>query len=343
MSRRKGSRLRKFAPQAALATAILVGATLFAVATTARGASHRAQVAQLDITETCSARVEPGATVNVQAVVDNTGDEVLIVPVPPDADAGTPDDTADDFSLTYQSGDTNGDKQLDPTEQWTYTGSFTAPAEDVLNIVGVDAISTPGGTNVSDLAPCETDVVQKPVPGVIVGVEPVKGKVLVKKAGSNTFVALTGETEIPVGSQVNTLNGTIMLTAGLGGGKTNAAEFYQGIFTILQAKARGAYMTLRLGGGNFRLCGRASAKALSIEAKSKRPVRRLWGSGKGRFTTRGRYSAATVRGTKWLTLDRCDGTLTRVVRGVVRVRNFRARKTVNVRAGHSYLARAPGA
>ena len=310
MSRRKGSRLRKFAPQAALATAILVGATLFAVATTARGASHRAQVAQLDITETCSARVEPGATVNVQAVVDNTGDEVLIVPVPPDADAGTPDDTADDFSLTYQSGDTNGDKQLDPTEQWTYTGSFTAPAEDVLNIVGV---------------------------------QPVKGKVFVKKAGSNTFVALTGETEIPVGSQVNTLNGTIMLTAGLGGGKTNAAEFYQGIFTILQAKARGAYMTLRLGGGNFRLCGRASTKALSIEAKSKRPIRRLWGSGKGRFTTRGRYSAATVRGTKWLTQDQCNGTLTRVVRGVVRVRNFRARKIVNVRAGHSYLALAPGA
>jgi hypothetical protein len=72
-------------------------------------------------------------------------------------------------------------------------------------------------------------------------------------------------------------------------------------------------------------------------------VRRLWGSGRGRFTTRGRYSSATVRGTKWLTQDQCNGTLTRVVRGVVRVVDFRRHKTVNVRAGRSYLAKAPGA
>jgi ferric-dicitrate binding protein FerR (iron transport regulator) len=49
-----------------------------------------------------------------------------------------------------------------------------------------------------------------------------------------------------------------------------------------------------------------------------------------------------VRGTKWLVQDRCDGTLTRVLRGFVRVRDFRARKNVNVRAGQSYLAKAPG-
>jgi hypothetical protein len=51
-------------------------------------------------------------------------------------------------------------------------------------------------------------------------------------------------------------------------------------------------------------------------------VRRLWGSGRGRFRTRGRYGAATVRGTKWLTLDRCDGTNVRVVRGKVSVQDL---------------------
>jgi hypothetical protein len=41
-----------------------------------------------------------------------------------------------------------------------------------------------------------------------------------------------------------------------------------------------------------------------------------------------------------LTADRCDGTLTTVKRGVVSVRDFKRKKTITVRAGHSYLARA---
>ena len=171
----------------------------------------------------------------------------------------------------------------------------------------------------------------------------VAGTVLVKVKGTNKFVALDGETEIPVGSQVNTLKGTVALTAGLGGGKTNSANFYQGIFTIQQAKKAGAVMTLRLDGGTFRGCRAGGAKTLSIEStQAKRRVRRLWGSGKGRFSSKGKYGAATVSGTKWLTEDRCDGTLVKVVQGVVRVRDFRKHKTVKVRAGRSYLAKAPG-
>ena len=135
---------------------------------------------------------------------------------------------------------TTDNSQLDPGETWTYAGSFTAPAEDVTNIVGVDAISTPGGTDVSDIAPCETDVIQQAQPGRIAGVMEVAGTVLVKVKGTDKFVPLDGETEIPVGSQVNTLKGTVHLTAGLGGGKTNSANFYQGIFTIQQAKKAGA-------------------------------------------------------------------------------------------------------
>ena len=66
---------------------------------------------------------------------------------------------------------------------------------------------------------------------------------------------------------------------------------------------------------------------------------KLWGNGKGKFRTNGKYSSATVRGTIWLTTDRCDGTLTTVRRGTVRVRDLRRHKTVTVKAGHSYLAR----
>jgi hypothetical protein len=336
----RSAKLKKRAPEAALATAIFIAAALFAVATTARGASDRAQVASFDLTQTCPRRVQPNARIDIQATLRNTGNEIL-ENVLVDADAGTPDNPADDFNLTFQGGDTapsNG--LLDPNETWTYTGSYTAPAEDVSNIVGADADSTPAGTPVTDVVPCDTDVIQQPVPGVIVGAQEVSGKVLVKEPGTNKFVDITGKTEIPVGSQVNTLNGTVRLTAALGGGQTNSSDFYQGLFTIFQKRAKKAVTTLRLDGGNFRLCGRGAPQALSVEAK--RPVRRLWGSGKGRFTTKGRYSAATVRGTKWLTQDQCDGTLTRVLSGVVRVRDFRLRKNVDVRAGHSYLARARG-
>jgi hypothetical protein len=75
-------------------------------------------------------------------------------------------------------------------------------------------------------------------------------------------------------------------------------------------------------------------------ARSRRRIRRLRANARGRFRTRGRYSAATVRGTKWDTIDRCDGTLTTVSRGVVTVRDFRRHRTVRVRAGKRYLARA---
>jgi hypothetical protein len=46
-----------------------------------------------------------------------------------------------------------------------------------------------------------------------------------------------------------------------------------------------------------------------------------------------------VRGTVWATVDRCDGTLTRVKEGKVLVRDLRRKRSVLVGAGRSYLAR----
>ena len=87
--------------------------------------------------------------------------------------------------------------------------------------------------------------------------------------------------------------------------------------------------------------GRASAAAAKKKKRGPKSVLgSLWGNGKGKFRTNGKYSSATVRGTIWLTQDRCDGTLTTVKRGTVSVRDFKRRRTVSVKAGHSYLARA---
>jgi hypothetical protein len=42
---------------------------------------------------------------------------------------------------------------------------------------------------------------------------------------------------------------------------------------------------------------------------------------------------------RWDVEDRCDGTLTKVLKGTVSVRDFKKKKTVTVKAGKSYLAR----
>src|SRR4029077_11745885 len=90
---------------------------------------------------------------------------------------------------------------------------------------------------------------------------------------------------------------------------------------------------------------RATARGSSLaSAWSAKRVRKLWGRDRGgSFRTHGRHSQATVRGTRWLTVDRCDGTLTRVTDGAVSVRDFVRHGTVLVRAGHRYLARSRAA
>ena len=94
---------------------------------------------------------------------------------------------------------------------------------------------------------------------------------------------------------------------------------------------------MKLIGGDFSVCKRKTSSA--VASAPPKVVRQLWGNGKGRFQTRGRYAAATVRGTYWLTADRCDGTVTQVKQGVVQVSDIPAKKQVTLRAGKSYLAK----
>jgi hypothetical protein len=172
-----------------------------------------------------------------------------------------------------------------------------------------------------------------PTPGQNVNAAPVRGVVLVREPGTGRFVPLTAADQLPIGTQVDTTNGAILLTAARAGGFTDMSEFFDGLFTIQQASAT-ALTELELNGGDFSCV----ATAFSWQAKNKKPIRRLWGSGKGKYRTRGRYSSATVRGTRWKTEDRCDGTLTLVEEGTIAVRDFVRNADVILRAGQSYLA-----
>ena len=81
--------------------------------------------------------------------------------------------------------------------------------------------------------------------------------------------------------------------------------------------------------------------AARAAAPTKRILGLLRGTAQGHFRTVGRFSAATVLGTEWGVRDRCDGTLTVVRRGVVSVRDFVLHRTITVRTGQTYLAKAP--
>ena len=135
--------------------------------------------------------------------------------------------------------------------------------------------------------------------------------------------------------------GTVNLrTKGCRGG-VQAGVFGGGVFSVRQPRKACGRVDVYLRGGSFASCRRASHRpgSRTASASRSRKVRRLWGRDSGgRFRSHGRHSHATVRGTRWLTVDRCDGTLTRVTNGSVVVRDFRTHRNVVVRAGHSYLA-----
>lgn len=163
----------------------------------------------------------------------------------------------------------------------------------------------------------------------------VSGKVLVRLPRAKRFVTLDGR-QIPVGSIVDSRRGRVRLTTSNGSGGFQTGEFYEGIFRLTQPRNGRGMVELALV-GSLRACRPARRSVAAAKPKS---ARRLWGAASGKFRTRGRFATATVRGTTWLTNDRCDGTQVRVTEGSVTVRDLVRRRNVTVQTGAQYLARA---
>jgi hypothetical protein len=180
-------------------------------------------------------------------------------------------------------------------------------------------------------------------------------RVRVSLPRTNGFFPLTEALSLPVGTRIDARRGSLKVRmAGAHRGRTQTGVFTSGLFSVKQAgkgSAKGV-TTISLVEGAFP--GAPSYAACKARHRS----RDLWASiarlgpnvlqtlrarAHGNFRTVGRYSAGTVRGTEWTTIDRCDGTLTIVYLHTVDVYDFTRHVTVAVHAGHSYLARAPGA
>jgi hypothetical protein len=216
---------------------------------------------------------------------------------------------------------------------------------------GGATVATPGaigsgGDFTGDIASVPTPATAKSA-----DVAPVSGKVLVKIPGTHKFVPLTSIKKLPNGTLINATNGKVQITVALPNGQTQTGVFFGGEFQLEQVKS--GQTTAVLAGGSFKGCPapgpkkrtkpkkKQKKKAIDASAASfskKHPVRHLWSNAHGSFTTKGKYGAAAVRGTEWLTQDQCDGTFFRVTRDEITVTSFKLHKKTNVKQGHSYLA-----
>jgi hypothetical protein len=212
-----------------------------------------------------------------------------------------------------------------------------------------------------------------PVLGKEANLTPVSGVVYVEAppgalSKGQRFIPLTEARQLPVGIEVDARAGKLKLTTATTAGKkgkrtkTQSGDFSRGLFGVFQSdnrRLKGLTVLTLLDSGIFpgapsyrRECAAIGKTGRQIGADdnlaafqrrklSHKVLQTLLSNEHGNYETKGKYSAATVRGTVFTVSDRCDGTLTIVKRGTVVVTDFRRRKNIAVHTGQEYLATAP--
>ena len=114
----------------------------------------------------------------------------------------------------------------------------------------------------------------------------ISGTVKYKPLGAARYKTLANRATIKMGSSIDARRGRVkVITARDAKGQTQAGTFYDGAFTVTQARQAKAVTELKLIKGDFGQCQQA-ASARAHSAASGRSVRKLWGKGKGRFRTK---------------------------------------------------------
>jgi Ca2+-binding RTX toxin-like protein len=165
------------------------------------------------------------------------------------------------------------------------------------------------------------------------------------------YFTLRGSVKIPIGAAVDPMARVVRLaTARNRAGAQRFVSVSDGRFSVHQRLSRRPVTRLRLA-GPLPDCRGSSSRRQTATGAARALERRLRvnaGNQRRRRKNRpidsdvvvlGAYSAGASTGTEWITQDRCDGTLTTVLSGTVRVRDFGRQRTVTVRRGHRYLAR----
>ncbi|HEU4703525.1 MAG TPA: hypothetical protein VFS37_13665 [Conexibacter sp.] len=241
-----------------------------------------------------------------------------------------------------------------------------AVAQDGGRLLIADAFNNRIRSVVQNAAPIDNSLdptpplgVSPPLLGKSVVARPRLGTVLVRLPGSDRFAPLESIANLPMGSELDVSDGSVVVffatspTGKRAKGIATGGRFVVGQPARYELGQRPGELSLSgplLGCGasqRDQVRGQSSAARgpLASAAAKARHGRRLKVRARGRIRTRGRYGAATVRGTRWTTVDRCathprPGTLVVVSKGLVAVRSFALRRTVLVPAGARFLAPA---
>ena len=284
---------------------------------------------------------EPGEGDNVQADIENllggTGGDTFTG----SAAANTLDGGAGE---DYSDGGAGADTLIGGDAGDVLRTRGSAEPDNVTCGPGPDfVVAKTADTIAADCDRADRGVNQKPKRRDSAVVAPVSGSLQMSPAGIVRRVPLQDEVVLPLRSIVDTVAGAVKVTSAATTRKIQTISLEDGAFDITQTAAKTAVTQFALQGGDFSVCPTAAGRRASAAAGSKKAstktVRILWAKGKGQFRTKGRYASATVRGTRWETIDRCDGTLIKVTQGVVNVKDLVKKKTVAVKAGDSYLAK----
>ena len=166
---------------------------------------------------------------------------------------------------------------------------------------------------------------------------PSSGKVLVKTPGRKNFVLSVDGQQVPLGTIVDARKGrvTLIAAADSSGGTATGRVLRR----HLQARAdqgEEPITVLTPRGEAHGLQGQGQGVDRQEEGQEAAPV----GRRQGAVPDEGQAQRGDGRGTKWMVEDRCTSTLTKVARGRVKVADFGKHKTVLVKAGKKYVARA---
>jgi Ca2+-binding RTX toxin-like protein len=155
---------------------------------------------------------------------------------------------------------------------------------------------------------------------------PLAGSVGFGHRGALRVFPLERQTDVPLPAPIDARLGSVRVRSG-----RLAARLRGGVFELRRLSA--SAVATRFVAPSYRVCA---------VSQSSRVVRRLdVDDSSGTITARGRHLTLRGRSAAWSLVDRCDGTLVRVTRGQVRVRDIPAHKAATLRAGDRYLADAP--
>jgi DNA-binding beta-propeller fold protein YncE len=218
------------------------------------------------------------------------------------------------------------------------------------------------GTAIGQDVAFKTELAPLPGPptfGQTFDIAPVSGVVFVVIHGQ--LVPLTQPEQIGQGTVIDSLHGTFELVIAPGGTlardaaargkvKTQTGRFGGAVVRLHQAtsgRSRGLTTVMMIesafkGSPSQAICRAPGATPDASAAKlNTKTIQLLHASAHGKFATSGRYSAATVQGTVWTIIARCDGTLVHAIKDEVVVTDFVRHKTIVLHAGQSYLAPGP--